>query len=213
MRRNARRSISAYITWSIVLGWHVLLIVLFTKAGGIRIRLGQADNTRGLLLLDLPPPVEQQLPARSRGRRQLQMATPNPGVRRDLDVPATPPALPAVAPSADFATDWRREAEDVARSHTDEGTQSKTRSLGDLPQSPYRRCAKRPEPQWDPEPKKFGFAGGLPYVRLGKHCVVVLGLFGCVLGKLPEANGRLFDHLGDTNTSRGSVPENEDCQP
>ena len=47
----------------------------------------------------------------------------------------------------------------------------------------------------------------LPYMELGKRCVIGLGFFGCGIGKLPEPDGTLFDDMDDPNRPRDSVPE------
>jgi hypothetical protein len=49
--------------------------------------------------------------------------------------------------------------------------------------------------------------GLIPYVRLGKRCVIALGAFGCAIGKLPEADGTLFDDMRDPNRPTSSVPD------
>ncbi|HEY2662944.1 MAG TPA: hypothetical protein VGI47_01290, partial [Candidatus Binataceae bacterium] len=65
---------------------------------------------------------------------------------------------------------------------------------------------RKPDP-WSPEPKKFGFAGALPYMRLGKHCVIGLGFFGCGVGPFPEANGHVLDDRRDPDRPRSSVAD------
>jgi hypothetical protein len=60
--------------------------------------------------------------------------------------------------------------------------------------------------QWNPELPKAGIEGFIPYVRLGKHCVLGLGFFGCALGK-QEANGHLFDDLKNPDRPGSSVPD------
>jgi hypothetical protein len=44
-------------------------------------------------------------------------------------------------------------------------------------------------------------------VRIGKRCVVGLDFSGCQIGKLPEADGTLFDDMRDPDRPRGSVPD------
>jgi len=40
---------------------------------------------------------------------------------------------------------------------------------------------------------------------------VGLGFFGCALGDLPKANGRLFDDMNAPDRDRNSVPQVGDC--
>lgn len=62
-----------------------------------------------------------------------------------------------------------------------------------------------PEP-WEPEEKRFGFEGPLPYVRLGQ-CVVGLGFWGCAVGKRPPPDGTLFDRMRGPDRP-GATPGN-----
>jgi hypothetical protein len=77
-----------------------------------------------------------------------------------------------------------------------------------------KRCVRPPSAtEWKPEEKKVGFAGGLPFVRLGKRCVVGLGFFGCIPGELPKANSHLLDGRDRATESDSSVPDVEGCEP
>lgn len=60
---------------------------------------------------------------------------------------------------------------------------------------------------WDPSPNRVGIAGGLPYVELGKRCALGFGFFGCGVGKLPAANGDVFDGMDNPDRDRSSVPD------
>ena len=73
---------------------------------------------------------------------------------------------------------------------------------------PQWKCKEAPHRfEWNPEPKRVGFDGIFPYVRLGKRCVVAVGFFGCTLDELPEGNGHLFDHLHEPDRLHSSVPD------
>lgn len=61
------------------------------------------------------------------------------------------------------------------------------------------------------EDRRVGMAGPLPYVKLGKRCVLVAIFPMCVLGELPEANGHLLDDMQDPQRSRSSVPDPNVC--
>ena len=78
----------------------------------------------------------------------------------------------------------------------------------DKPGSWLPKCKKKPSSfEWNAEPQRAGFENGLPYVRLGKRCILILGLVGCALGAAPPANGHLFDDLKDPDRDRSSVPD------
>jgi hypothetical protein len=53
--------------------------------------------------------------------------------------------------------------------------------------------------------------GLIAYVQVTQRCIVGVGLtgplFGCALGKKPEANGHLLDGMKDPNRQRSSVPD------
>ena len=61
--------------------------------------------------------------------------------------------------------------------------------------------------EWNPEPPRFGISGLVPYMRVGKMCVVGLGFFACGLGAPPPANSHLFDQLKNPARVSGSVPD------
>ena len=80
------------------------------------------------------------------------------------------------------------------------------------PPSRRKRCPRQPsDTEWKAEPKQYGFAGGLPFVRLGKRCVLGLGFFGCALGDPPPANIHLLNGRDPATESDSSVPDVEGC--
>jgi hypothetical protein len=114
--------------------------------------------------------------------------------------------------SSESSIDWSLEAQRSAHRAAAADKAPQARAFGTIPASPYRPCEKRESSfKWDPEPKKAGFAGGLPYVQLGKRCIVGLGFFGCTLGAMPSANGTLLDDMKTENRERSSVPSSDDC--
>jgi len=67
---------------------------------------------------------------------------------------------------------------------------------------------------WNPETPRAGFTRTpipLPFVQLGKRCVIGLGFFGCTLGALPEANSHMFDDIAEGKTMKSSVPDPHIC--
>ncbi|MEZ5457795.1 MAG: hypothetical protein R3E65_00290 [Steroidobacteraceae bacterium] len=91
-------------------------------------------------------------------------------------------------------------------------SQPPPRSFGGQPRSPYRACKPRKGSwEWKAEPGKVGMAGPLPYVRVGKRCIVGLGFFGCALGEPPPPNDKLLDDMRKPDRPRSSVPGPEHC--
>ena len=204
LRRLSPRDCVVFVA---VIGGHVLLLALLPRFGVPRAPASAPERT--LLLIELPPPAipETQAPPGSasspRARKRLPRAAP-------ADTAITPLLPQQPAPPID----WTLEAERAARDNAAGRIEPDPRAFGEHPVSPYRRCKPRESSfEWDPEPDKAGFAGGLPYVRLGKRCIVGLGFFGCAIGKLPEANGELFADMHAPDEPESSVPALEDCQP
>jgi hypothetical protein len=109
-----------------------------------------------------------------------------------------------------LGVDWDQEAAAVANSQAESIFKELKRVCDEAArrgeQPPGCHQYRKPD-AWTPEPKKFGFAGGLPYVRLGKHCVLGLGFFGCSIGNLPESNGHVLEDMRDPDRPRSSVPD------
>lgn len=176
-------------------------------------------NSSQLLLLDLSspkrsPPVTpldavQTEKTIARGRR-----TPRPkdSISSDARSIADAPA-PLNSSTAEALTDWYEEAEQVAKSQAElilkdlKHVCDEAALRGEYPQG----CRKYKKPDaWKPEPRKFGIAGLLPYVRLGKRCIVGLGFFGCGVGKLPEADKHVLDDMREPDRPRSSAPDRND---
>lgn len=108
-------------------------------------------------------------------------------------VGVTPPPAPRVS-VPNGPTDWHEAADEVARSLTGRRARKAHPGSGEHPPSPYEDCTPQPQFAWDPEPKRVGLIDHwLPYLRLGNHCMVTLGMFGCIVGHLPGPNGLLFE--------------------
>lgn len=116
---------------------------------------------------------------------------------------------PGAAAGARHSIDWDREATRVARQSAEASVHaSRVCDEAGRPGSPLPKCPKpKPGFEWYPQPKAVEFSGLLPYVRVGKHCVVGLGFFGCAVGDIPPAYGQLFSGLGDPDRAVRSVPD------
>lgn len=104
---------------------------------------------------------------------------------------------------------WDSEAGRAAHGVVDSLVRSEPRKCDDSPEpgSWLPKCHKsRPRFEWNAEPRQAGFESGLPYVRLGKHCVLIMGLVGCQIGEIAP-NGHLFDDMKDPDRDRSSVPD------
>jgi hypothetical protein len=196
----------------VILG-HAMLIVVFLRPD-LLTKDQLAKNASSLLLLDLsipmpprnavPPPEAvtkeheaKKLPLSDRAK--VDSASLDSGAISSLDTPPSPPGI-----------DWYQQGQQVATSQA-ELIFKELKSLCDeaaLRGEHRPECRKYKKPDaWVPEPKKFGISGGLPYVRLGKRCVLGLGFFGCGVGKLPEADGHVLDDMRDPDRPRSSVPD------
>ena len=178
--------------WTIVIGGHVLLLLLFRNANERFEPATVATPDRTVLFFIPPPPV---VPRPSEPKK-----VPAPAVHivvpENLQATTTAITLPPTTEPERPAVDWRAEGERSARIIVEQ-------SQGDRTQPAHER---QPSFEWHPEPRKAGFSGLLPYVRLGKRCILGLGFFGCAIGELPKADGTLFDDMGDPNLRRSSVP-------
>ena len=179
---------------------HALVVV-----GLLQLRLhgawlaGPAAETRTEVMLLYPSPPVAERPGRPR------IAAPVRGASAADSPTGASIATQTAAGQPTPRVDWAGEAERVARAHP-----PAIPECDDRPRfgPPLPKCRQPTHPcQWRPEPKKAGFVGLLPYVQLGKRCVLGLGFFGCAVGRLPDANGHLFDDVNNPDRPRGSVPD------
>ena len=178
-----------------VLLLHGLLILLFLRTHrGAKTANPQEEVHASILhLLSLPwqrpqaPGREREATRRGRGDSRIRIVP--------LPLRVTP--APNVAIPYGQTIDWHEAADAVARSVTSRRGRKAPPGSGAQPPSPYADCAPQEQFAWDPEPKRVGLIDHwLPYLRLGNHCIVTLGMFGCIVGRLPGPNGQLFEHLG-----------------
>jgi hypothetical protein len=209
--RPARRFRPAAIV--LVLLAHGFLILLFTLA-----RTSRDEPEQQLVFISLSPQmrtVEKVIP------QVLPQQQPSP--RRPAPVTATvtlPPAstAPSTAINAPVESnapgesprpniDWRAEAAAVAGRHA---TPTPPAEFAPPPKALRKPCEKK-KSSWEWKEKGYGIAP-LPYVKLGKRCVIGLGFFGCALQKPPEANSHLLDDMRDGKTAPSSVPDPDICE-
>lgn len=104
--------------------------------------------------------------------------------------------------------DWGLQAQQSAERAAPELLEKWQRRCRPKEGVPPEECTPRAHTfDWNPQPGRVGVDGGLPYVRLGKRCVLGLGFFACAIGKLPEPNGDLFDGMRDPDRPYSSVPD------
>lgn len=121
------------------------------------------------------------------------------------DRPDAPPATAAAA--APGHIDWEAAGRETARAHAQLPEARRDCDENPPPGSMRPRCHPAPHAfGWHPEPRTVEWAGPLPFVHIGKHCILGLGFFGCAVGKLPEADGHLLDGMRDPDRDRSSVP-------
>ena len=191
---------------------HLLLVTIGVYFNSLYARPRRYTAANPVLVLvtiplRLPMPV---LPLAARHPFRPSATRTAPGARQ-VPAPATSrPEAPTVTP-----VDWAREsrlAANVTANASARKAESAPRAFG-APLTPATVRCKPPKADfnWNPEPKKAGFIGVLPYVRLGHQCIVGLGFFGCGLGKPPEPNSQLLDKMNDGNRRRTSVPDIPNC--
>jgi hypothetical protein len=195
---------------------HAALVALALRQhAGIELQ-NESDTSPLILLLTAPatPPSTVAPPAHDEKRRaaasakQARPASGDFAITLDTQTAPSSDALPLR-----LGVDWDQQTAAVANSQAD----SIFKELKRVCEEAARRgeeppgCHRYRKPDaWSPEPKKFGFAGGLPFVRLGKRCILGLGFFGCGVGKLPEPDGHVLDDMRDPDRPRSSVPDPND---
>lgn len=175
---------------------HVALAVLFlTSARSPEGTQQREEVSTRIYLLTLPRHVREVRPrkrkAPPRSPRHSRHATESRAIGAAIRTEA--PKVPVPRSSK---LQWYQAADDVARSLTSAHQNQIRPGSGEHPPSPYRDCHRQPQFAWDPETHVVGLLHHwLPYLRLGNHCMVTLGFFGCAFGNLPGPNGHLFDSI------------------
>jgi hypothetical protein len=206
MQMGRRLSFTRCAVWGVVISGHLLLLLLLSRAPprGTKIPESDSQNVSVLLLLEVPAPTTR-LPA-----QKPTLSLSNLTQARQHFSPNTSVSSTATeAPPAESPIDWQLEAERSAHAISADSARKEPKcDPSDRPWSILPKCRKPKRPQvWEPETPRAGFDHLIPYVRLGKRCILGLGFFGCAIGKLPEANGHLFDDMHDPDRPRSSVPD------
>src|SRR5882724_4992221 len=158
----------------IVLGVHLLLIAVLSSGQLRESRRVAADSQESLILIPLSPDVPQEQHERKEKveRRKLPRIAPDVP-HSDRGAGAAP--VQRAEPGAAGTIDWGLEAETVAKSIASgmiKDLRRKCVEAEQRAQAPPEGCRKRSDAKvWEPEPKRAGVVGFLPYVRLGK-CIV-----------------------------------------
>ena len=128
---------------------------------------------------------------------------PLPDPARDV------PPEQGTAPSDSVApgVDWAREATLAARRHSEAPPPAAT--FSEPPPKPREPCRVKPW-KWKPEEKRAGIAP-LPYVVIGKRCIIGLGFFGCSLGEPAEVASDQLDDYKKGDGAGPSVPDPNVC--
>jgi hypothetical protein len=185
-----------------VLALHSLFLLMLLAREPIT-RIVTTDARSSLLfLMEAPQPTAPTAPpAQSRATRRTAPVVHETSTPEQTTVEPVP-----AVPSAPI--DWNAQATEAAAAVVDKAIRQETRKCdpSDSPSSFLPRCEPRSyEFKWNPDPK-VGFSGGLPYVRVGERCVIGLPFFACGIGRLPPANGDLFEGMSDAERDRSSVP-------
>jgi len=188
----------------VAIGHGALLLLVITARVDVATRNTLVEEAALRVFVVEPPPPPVQPPARPPAGAYSRV--PRPAVPPPPVVPP-PPGLTGSAPAP--RVDWGREAERLGQAAPQPPRPPALRcDDSDRPGVLLPKCTK---PQrsfdWHPEPKTVEFDGLLPYVRLGKRCILGLGFFGCAVGKLPDANVHLFDDMKNPERDRSSVPD------
>jgi hypothetical protein len=199
--------------WAIaaaIIATHALVLAVLLASRRIRAEwvIAQGPEQHLVYLVGFTPPPSFSHAAQD----DLSRRPRAPQAHRVPVQPIAPGAVPLV-PQSWSGLDWNLEAQAAADAAARDLVKGEKRRCDDSPKrDPWLPPCRRSTSKfgWDAEDQRAGFSDGVPYVRLGKRCVLVLGMVGCRVGKLPEANSHLFDHLHDADADRSSVPDLDD---
>ena len=192
-----------YVVAAAILGVHAVVIGLLIRTA-LHFQRPEAPEPEPLYVRSFSLPSTHPPDAPPSRRRPAPPASAQPAAGGDSTSPfsLTPQPPPPI--------EWDREAGAAADALVGDIARRDQRKCEDSarPGSWLPKCKKHPSSfQWSEEPRRAGFVNGLPYVRLGRRCILLAGLLGCAVGELPEANGHLFDDLKDPDRDRSSIPD------
>jgi len=189
----------------IVVGLHCLILLLLILEP-IVIRVADDDPSSVLFFIEAPKPaVMTPAPTRAPRVEPIGDEFPEPSTAEETSTAPVPSSLPTTI-------DWTAQATEAVATAVDKAISEETRKCdpSDAPNSFLPPCnPKTKKFEWNPEPGRFGFSGGLPYVRVGEFCAIGLGFFACGFGAKPPANGDLFEGMDDPERERSSVPSSD----
>jgi hypothetical protein len=190
---------------TVVLMVHGLAIVLFLRADRAKPSHSREEVYASILyFLRMPQPRPAPAAASHLPRPPKISRRPSKPRLPAAPMPQAPP-IPAIPHSPNV--DWRQAADEVARSLTSQRAKTIVPGSDQHPSSPYADCEQQPQFAWDPEPKRIGLIHHwLPYIRLGNHCILSLGFFGCVVGHLPGPNAHLLDRVVGSKATPTPTP-------
>ena len=209
LHRHVRRDA---VIWAAILASHGLLLAIVLRIENQSQRSStDAAAARSYIWLSLAPITNMSI-----DKQPVPVA--RKPLRRTQEVKSPLQVQPVIAPKATPRIDWSREgaisaaavARTAAAAASKPGTFSPPANELRKPCQPRKSSVK-----W--QPPRVGMAGAdgglhLPYVMLGKRCVLGLGFFGCDLGKLPEPNSHLLDDMHDPDLSRSAEPAVDSCE-
>jgi len=195
-----------FIALVVVVALHFVLLMLWVLEP-IYIRVVDDAPSSALIFIESPRAPTTPLPA---VRPSTTPAAPI--VVAEPSAPGQTSVAPSTAASPPATIDWTAQAAEAAAAVVDKAISAETRKCdpSESPDSFLPPCNPRTKKfEWNPESRRVGFSGGLPFVRIGERCVVGLGFFGCGFGAPPPANGDLFEGMDDPERDRSSVPSPE----
>jgi hypothetical protein len=200
------------IVWAAILAGHGLLLAIVLRIESQSGSRAPEVATAALLWLSLTPP-----PALRQDSKQPAPAIAKTFPHRALQPDAPIPSQAITAPEPNPRIDWSREAAIAAAVAARAASTAEDKATFSPPPKVLRKPCQPKESSMKWQPPRVGMAGTdgglhLPYVSLGKRCVIGLGFFGCDMGELPEVNGHLLDDMHDPSRSRSSVPAVDSCE-
>jgi hypothetical protein len=158
-------------------------------------------------------PVSEAAPPDQEAKTKPTKAVARRTPRERQALPQEQVASPGVVAPITPTVDWAGEAAVSARKQIEQ-QQASSSTFSALPTPIRKPCVSKPSSlEWGRDEKRAGLAGGvIPYVRIGKRCVIALGFFGCTLDELPKANGHLLDDMDDPDRPSSSVPDVNNCE-